>query len=109
MVDGHNIKVAFSKRSTKGTPELVIRLWHGYTSTMGPTLPFIPQVLYCGYVCIDKWKLTHKEKFRETSVRSHPCDQTIHTNKRSEDGTCNSYTYRKKITIMQIHYFPQCE
>jgi len=45
MVDGDDISMAFSKRSTKGTPELVIRLQHGYTSVMDPTIPFIPQVL----------------------------------------------------------------
>jgi len=33
------------QRSTKGTPELVIRLWHGYTSVLGLTLPFTPHVL----------------------------------------------------------------
>jgi len=32
-------------RSTKGTHQLVIRLRHSYSSVMGPTLLFIPQVL----------------------------------------------------------------
>jgi len=40
MVDRDEIRMAFSERSTKETPELVIRLWYGYyTSVMGPTLP----------------------------------------------------------------------
>jgi len=41
-VDGNDIRVAFSLKNTKGTPELVIRLWHGYTIAIllrGPKTP----------------------------------------------------------------------
>jgi len=34
MVDDDDIRMVLFQRSTKGTPELVIRLWHGYTSVM---------------------------------------------------------------------------
>jgi len=38
-VDGDGIRVAFSKYLQREPPEPVVRLWHGDTSVMGPTLP----------------------------------------------------------------------
>jgi len=48
-VEGDGVRVAFSKRSTKGTPKLVIRLWHGYTIELliqATTIPLTPQVFF---------------------------------------------------------------